>query len=280
MRYPLDSVTITQGYRANPNLFGYGAFGHTGIDLAAGIGTSLKAPVTGTVIGIGTNPSYAGGLYIIVRQTGGERWECYMGHLSKILVANGQAVTEGQHIGLTGQTGYATGPHVHFQVRHYGAGELVNPASLISNINVTGATSVDTIKSMYWRLLGREADAGGLTTYTAAAKTKGMEFVYLDLKNSAEGQADWVRRNPERVKALEDGIAQRDKAVAELRAALANEQAKPPKEVIKEVQVIVEKYVDRPVEVPVEVTPDWAKKIQAFVTAAVEFVKQIVKKEK
>lgn len=66
--------------------------------------------------------------------------------------------------------------------------------------------NVETIKSMYWRLLGREADQGGIITYTEAAQTKGMEYVYNTLKNSPEGQADWAWRNPDAVRALEQRV--------------------------------------------------------------------------
>lgn len=99
-----------------------------------------------------------------------------------------------------------------------------------------GTTAVDTIKSMYWRLLGREADQGGINTYTKAAGERGWEFVYNDLKNSAEGQADWERRNPTRVAALEQQLA-------DVKKALVDAQNKPPVEVIKVVEKIVEKPV-------------------------------------
>ena len=117
--------------------------------------------------------------------------------------------------------------------------------------NNTGGSTVDTIKSMYWRLLGREADQGGIDTYINAANARGWEFVYNDLKNSGEGQADWTRRNPERVGALEAGIQARDVRIQELQTALANEQSKPPREVIKEVEKIVEKPIEVVKEVPV-----------------------------
>ena len=97
---------------------------------------------------------------------------------------------------------------------------------------------------MYWRLLGREADAGGIQHHAANVGSKGWEFVYNDLKNSTEGQNDWNRRNPDRVAQLETANNQKDQIINELRAALANEQAKPPKEVIKEVEKIVEKPVE------------------------------------
>lgn len=85
-----------------------------------------------------------------------------------------------------------------------------------------GSSAVDTIKSMYWRLLGRESDPSGINTYTKAASEKGWEFVYNDLKNSPEGQADWNRRNPDRVKDLESKAAQ----LAQANAALDAEKKK------------------------------------------------------
>lgn len=121
----------------------------------------------------------------------------------------------------------------------------------VINGSVTGGNSVDTIKSMYWRLLGREADAGGIQHHTANASSKGWDFVYNDLKNSTEGQNDWARRNPDRVYQLEVQNAQKDSAIAQLQAALANEQSKPPKEVVKEVEKIVTQTVEVIKEVPI-----------------------------
>jgi len=127
---------------------------------------------------------------------------------------------------------------------------------LTATSEVAEGGTVDTIKSMYWRLLGREADQGGIDTYTKAANERGWEFVYNDLKNSGEGQADWIRRNPERVANLERGIADRDQVIADLRSALTNAQNKPPVEVVKIVEKIVEKPVEVIKEVPVNVVAD------------------------
>ena len=117
-------------------------------------------------------------------------------------------------------------------------------------INSQGGGSImETLKSMYWRLLGRAADNDGLQHHASNVGSKGWEFVYNDLKNSTEGQNDWNRRNPDRVRELEVVNNQKDQMISELRVALANEQAKPPREVVKEVTKIIEK----PVEVVKEV---------------------------
>lgn len=113
---------------------------------------------------------------------------------------------------------------------------------------------VDRIKSMYWRLLGREADQDGIDHYSAYANGNGWGFVYDDLKNSEEGQRDWEWRNPDRVRSLETGVIDRDRIITELRNALSAEQNKPAREVIKEVEKIIEKpvevikYIDKPVD--------------------------------
>lgn len=144
-----------------------------------------------------------------------------------------------------------------FNSSYVGWSEDLAGRALISNVTTeTGGYTVDTIKSMYWRLLGREADAPAIDHYTKQVTAKGWDFVYNDLKNSGEGQADWVRRSPERVAALEKNVADRDKQIAALQVALTNEQNKPPVEVIKTVEKIVEKPVEVIKEVPVNVVAD------------------------
>jgi hypothetical protein len=132
MRYPLDNFTVTQRFGDNPAYYGPG--GHTGIDLAAPEGTEVYTAVAGTVISVGTNPSYTGGLYVIIRQDGGDRYEFYTGHHSHVYVSTNQKVTEGQKIALVGHTGDATGPHVHFQIRQFNYGALVNPDDVFGQI--------------------------------------------------------------------------------------------------------------------------------------------------
>lgn len=158
------------------------------------------------------------------------------------VVATGYGSQWGNYVTVQVGDKYVT--YCHLSSINSSVGQVISGAAA-----PVGGNTVETIKSMYWRLLGREADAGGIQHHAANVGSKGWEFVYNDLKNSAEGQRDWDRRNPTRVSQLEAANNQKDQIINELRAALANEQAKPPKEVVKEVIKIVEK----PVEVVKEV---------------------------
>ena len=85
---------------------------HSGIDLAAPIGTKIKASDGGKVIFAGYNGSLG---YMVKIDHGGGRVTLY-GHCSKLFVKSGDRVYQGQHIANVGNTGRSTGPHVHFEV--------------------------------------------------------------------------------------------------------------------------------------------------------------------
>ncbi|TML65059.1 MAG: M23 family metallopeptidase, partial [Actinobacteria bacterium] len=84
-----------------------------GIDLAAGMGDPIHAAANGVVVFAGPRGGY--GLATLIDH-GGSLATLYA-HQSQILVSAGQHVVRGQVIGLVGATGYATGPHLHFEVR-------------------------------------------------------------------------------------------------------------------------------------------------------------------
>lgn len=98
---------------------------HTGIDIAAKIGTPIHAADGGKVVFSGTNGNY--GKLIIIDHGGG--METYYAHNSKNLVSKGDKVHKGQKIGEVGNTGRTTGAHVHFEVRKNG--KPVNPLSYV-----------------------------------------------------------------------------------------------------------------------------------------------------
>lgn len=85
---------------------------HSGIDLAAPIGTHIKASDGGKVTFSGYNGSLG---YMVAIDHGGGRVTWY-GHCSKLFVKKGDKVYQGQHIANVGNTGRSTGPHCHFEV--------------------------------------------------------------------------------------------------------------------------------------------------------------------
>jgi peptidoglycan hydrolase-like protein with peptidoglycan-binding domain len=95
---------------------------HTGVDFGAPYGASVDAAGRGTVYFAGWNSGGYGYLVIIQHRLGFQSWYA---HLSSVSVHSGQAVTGGTHIGNVGATGHATGPHLHFEVRHNGV--PINP---------------------------------------------------------------------------------------------------------------------------------------------------------
>ena len=100
---------------------------HTGIDLAAPMGTPVHSASAGTVH-VGFDPAGAGH-YVVVNVDGHVR--VFYCHLSTVGVVNGQAVTAGLVIGALGQSGMATGPHVHFEVQRDGTS--IDPAPWLAS---------------------------------------------------------------------------------------------------------------------------------------------------
>lgn len=107
----LGEVTSGFGYRIHP-IFKVRKL-HTGIDIDADTGDSIKAAATGTVVSAGWKGGY--GKCIIISHDDG--LATLYGHASQILVSVGEKVERGEVIGKVGSTGYSTGPHLHFEVR-------------------------------------------------------------------------------------------------------------------------------------------------------------------
>ncbi|RCX10440.1 peptidase M23-like protein [Anaerobacterium chartisolvens] len=86
---------------------------HTGIDIACDTGTPVLAVSGGTVSFAGDGGGY--GNLVIIEHPGG--YKTYYAHLSVISINNGTVISAGELIGKAGNTGFSTGPHLHFEVR-------------------------------------------------------------------------------------------------------------------------------------------------------------------
>lgn len=102
------------GYRTNP-ISGDFNF-HTGLDIACAEGTKIRAAYSGTVTKCGFDEQ-AGNYIYIAHDDGLITFYC---HCSELLVDVGTVIRRSESIALVGSTGYATGPHLHFEVRKDG----------------------------------------------------------------------------------------------------------------------------------------------------------------
>ncbi len=120
LKWPLESVKITQyfGNTAFAKAGAYNGAGHNGIDLRASVGTPVKAALAGVVKGAGNTdavcPGASYGKWVLIEH--GNGLSTLYAHFSLIKVSLGQSVGTGEVIGYSGETGYATGPHLHFTV--------------------------------------------------------------------------------------------------------------------------------------------------------------------
>lgn len=110
---PVEFSRISSGFsmRFHPVLQTWRA--HNGTDFAAATGTPARTVGDGVVEFAGVQNGFGNVVFVKHRNN----METVYAHLSKINVQVGQAVTQGQTIGLVGATGWATGPHLHFEVR-------------------------------------------------------------------------------------------------------------------------------------------------------------------
>ena len=95
--------------------FGYRGSGlHTGLDIAANTGTSIKAAASGVVTYSGTSTT-GYGKYIVISH--GDGIQTYYCHCSALYVEAGDEVAQGEVIAAVGSTGNSTGPHLHLEIR-------------------------------------------------------------------------------------------------------------------------------------------------------------------
>ena len=124
---PIENGRYTSyfGYRTNP-ITGEWSF-HTGLDIAAEKGTSIRAALSGRVTRIGED-SRAGKYVFLTHSDGFVTFYC---HCSEILVEENMIINRGETIARVGSTGWSTGPHLHFEIRRDGI--RLNPLWALEN---------------------------------------------------------------------------------------------------------------------------------------------------
>lgn len=118
---PNHTGVVTQWFGEHPEWYArYDMAGHNGIDYGVPVGTNVIA-ASGGIADVYTDPT-GYGLHIVVQN---DAYRTLYAHLSKAMVRDGQEVKAGETIGLSGNTGNSTGPHLHFGLKLIG---MRNPA--------------------------------------------------------------------------------------------------------------------------------------------------------
>src|SRR5690625_839611 len=117
---------FTSGFGA-----GRGRYPHAGVDWAVPVGTPVRAALAGSVARTGWNVvNGRTGIGVLLAHPGNRN--TYYGHLSKSQVSVGDEVAKGQVIGLSGNTGNSTGPHLHFET--WTGGKPVDPMKYMGGL--------------------------------------------------------------------------------------------------------------------------------------------------
>lgn len=125
LKWPLLHVEVTSPFGHRGHEF------HEGIDLRASVGTPIYAAQSGTVIYADSRIRGYGRMIVLKHREG---LATVYAHASRLLVHKGQKVKMGQKIAISGKSGHATGPHLHFEVR---SGVIaVNPYQFLPKSNV------------------------------------------------------------------------------------------------------------------------------------------------
>lgn len=128
MGLPIKNGKITTSYKKEGKMWSKGY--HTGVDFAVKTGTPILAVADGKIEPANWGKSY--GIQAVQKVAGG--WVIYA-HLSKLNVKVEDKVVKGQQIGLSGNTGNSSGPHLHFEMRNnirWSAGQDLDPAVILA----------------------------------------------------------------------------------------------------------------------------------------------------
>jgi hypothetical protein len=223
----------------------YAKFGfHSGVDYAVPTGRQVFAPASGTLTNV---VSPTGGNMVVIFDG---RFYHRMMHNSSFSRGNGP-VNEGDEVAKSGSTGLSTGPHVHHDINKEGT----YPTSFASFI-----PPADFLAGKY-NVVTPPPVAGGSDMFSTDQEVIEAYLMLRGVRPTSAEVKSWLGQPKQRFfvvgKAEADSVR---KQLADIKVALANEKAKPPTTVIKEVI----KIVDRPVEVIKEVPVGEEQAVRGF----------------
>jgi len=133
LNWPVDSRRVNQFFGENPDSYkGFGLPGHEGLDLFAPDGANIYAAAEGDVYQAGFPKNHPYGRHIRIKhQMGGKTVHTIYGHLSEILISEGQHVAAGTLIGHADNTGNSRGSHLHLTVKIEGEQTKGYPAGIV-----------------------------------------------------------------------------------------------------------------------------------------------------
>ena len=98
---------------------------HEGVDIAVATGSIVRAAGGGTVLDAGQDPEF--GLFVLIQHP--DEYQTLYGHLSRIVTRKGATIEPGEVLGLAGNSGRSSAPHLHFEIRLNGA--AIDPLTLV-----------------------------------------------------------------------------------------------------------------------------------------------------
>ncbi len=148
--FPLSdgNLIMSDGYGISPT--SYRNHAHNGIDLKARYQDVLATENQGRVVKVGNDKASGNFAVVEYDRADGAKWRVSYCHLESVLVREGEMVNAGQKLGVSGNTGNSTGPHLHLTVKHQSANssefQTVDPLNYLAEIAVRGNLSATVLK--------------------------------------------------------------------------------------------------------------------------------------
>ena len=191
-----DNLVMSDGYGISPT--SYRNHAHNGIDLKARYQDVMATENQGRVVKVGSDKTSGNFAVVEYDRADGAKWRVSYCHLDSVAVRQGDTVNAGKKLGVSGNTGNSTGPHLHLTVRHQAAGsaefKTVDPLNYLAEIAVRGNLTATVVKK------GTNADLlssrkGGVdTTPTQADRLMAQSQLTTQQQQNAQAGAQLTQR--------------------------------------------------------------------------------------